>query len=135
METIKIKTTVEIPESRVADLLCTAMEGGVGYWAQITGYRKPKELWRGKGWEGDVFRHVHYPMSRGGAMFLREYDGDEDPPPTWTVTRSKLIAGLRKMASDPRYLRHFADFMRENEDAITGDVFLQLSLFGEVVYG
>jgi hypothetical protein len=31
--------------------------------------------------------------------------------------------------------RHFGDFMGENDDATTSDVFLQLCLFGEVVYG
>jgi pimeloyl-ACP methyl ester carboxylesterase len=30
---------------------------------------------------------------------------------------------------------HWADFLTENEDAETGDVFVQLCLLGEVVYG
>ena len=29
----------------------------------------------------------------------------------------------------------FADFIKENEDATTGDIFLQLCLYGEVIYG
>ena len=31
--------------------------------------------------------------------------------------------------------RHLADFMSESDDASTGDVFLQLCIFGSVVYG
>ena len=31
--------------------------------------------------------------------------------------------------------RHFADFLAGNEDATTGDVLLQLAVFGELVFG
>jgi hypothetical protein len=34
-----------------------------------------------------------------------------------------------------KYPRHIADILSENDDATTGDVFLQLCLFGDVVYG
>ena len=34
-----------------------------------------------------------------------------------------------------KYPNHFADVMDENDDADTGDVFLQLSLYGEIVFG
>jgi hypothetical protein len=30
--------------------------------------------------------------------------------------------------------RHFADFLNEKADAVTGDAFLQCCLFGEVIY-
>jgi hypothetical protein len=31
--------------------------------------------------------------------------------------------------------RHFADVLNENDDAGTGDVFLQCCLFGEIIFG
>jgi hypothetical protein len=34
-----------------------------------------------------------------------------------------------------QYPRHFADLVGEDDDAITGDVWLQLAVFGEVIYG
>jgi hypothetical protein len=34
-----------------------------------------------------------------------------------------------------QYPRHYADLVEENDDAITGDVFLQLAVFGELIYG
>lgn len=126
---MRIKTEVEVSESRIADLLCAAMEGGTGYWAQIVGYREPKEVWRVEGWDTEVYKHIHWPMSEGGAMII----ADEDK--RYKVTRDGLFAGLRKMATDPRYRDHFHNFMDENEDATMGDVFLQLAVLGEVVYG
>jgi len=34
-----------------------------------------------------------------------------------------------------KYPRHFHNFLEENDDAETGDVFIQCCLFGEIVYG
>ena len=47
------------------------------------------------------------------------------------LDRDKIKAGLALLAET----RHWDDFMCENEDGTTGDVFLQLCLFGEVVFG
>jgi hypothetical protein len=44
-----------------------------------------------------------------------------------------LAKGLQTMAE--KYPRHFADFVAENDDADTGDVFLQCVVLGDVVYG
>lgn len=41
--------------------------------------------------------------------------------------------GLSLMSRD--YPNHFADFMAENEDAETADVFVQCCIFGNIVYG
>jgi hypothetical protein len=50
-----------------------------------------------------------------------------------TIDKLSLEAGLQLMAK--KYPKHFNDFMSINEDAITGDVFLQLVVLGEVIYG
>ena len=34
-----------------------------------------------------------------------------------------------------QYPRHYADLMEEDDDLITGDVWLQLAVFGELIYG
>ena len=33
------------------------------------------------------------------------------------------------------YPSHYADLVEENDDAETGDIWLQLAVFGEVIYG
>ena len=146
---VKIKAELEIPESRVADLLCAAMEGGIGSWARIVGYRQPPgDVWKAEGWDKEIYKHIHWPMSDGGAMFL--FDAEEEweqdsvqrlgmaldkVEGVWVVDHLALERGLGLMARHPQYRHHFANFMAENEDAETGDVFLQFSVLGEVVYG
>lgn len=139
MPTSDFDVTVKllIPESRVADLICAGMEGGIGYWGRIVEYIEPKEIWKGNGWSDAIFPHIHYPMSDGGALVIcdAEFDPDDENTERWRFDRKAISRGLRRMATDPRYMHHFANFMDENEDAITGDVFIQLCCMGEVVFG
>ena len=58
---------------------------------------------------------------------------DEDYGTTYVLNLKKIKRGLTSMAKkDPK---HFADFISEDYDMITGDVFLQHCLFGEIIYG
>lgn len=122
-----VSVNVRVPLRRIADLLCCGFEGGVGYWCRIEDYVAPEKP-RGV-LDGDrVYRHVDYPLT-GGAVLCVTEDDDE----TLRLDRAAIDRGLAVMAE--KYPRHWGDFQRENEDAITGDVFIQCCLLGEVVYG
>lgn len=50
-----------------------------------------------------------------------------------TITMKDITEGLQRMAS--RCPEHFADLISENDDNVTQDVFLQMIVLGDVVYG
>ena len=50
----------------------------------------------------------------------------------YALTPAKIQRGLRLLAVE--YPEHFAWVMTDESDADTGDFFLQLALFGEVIY-
>ena len=134
-KTLKVKTTVEVPLQRVADLLVSAFEGGSGYWAveaKALGLaaNKAVRLSFGTGEDGDNYypRIIRYPLS-GGVTMVR----DSDESKWHRLDMAAIERGLYLMAQ--KYPKHFADFVAENDDAGTADVFLQLALLGEVVYG
>lgn len=52
---------------------------------------------------------------------------------SYTVLPENIKAGLKIMAE--KYGRHFADFVTGTGDATTGDILVQLSAFGELLYG
>jgi len=134
MKKLSVTATVEIPLKRVSDLLCCALEGGSDYWCQIKKYVAPKEL---------VFRldtkHVYhrldYPLNEGGALHIIVSGADlkAEKPDTYTLNLPAISRGLQIMVE--KFPQHFADFMSTEEDAETGDVFLQCCLFGDVVFG
>lgn len=135
--TVNIYTAV--PLSRIADLLCSALEGGSNYWYVVERFIEPPKLeflYFADSAECDVqvFRHIDYPLNLGGGIVITTLEGDEfDGKTEWQLNLASIKQGLQVMAA--RYARNFADFVNEDDDAITGDVFLQCCLFGEVVYG
>lgn len=74
-----------------------------------------------------------------------EYEEYEESAPPRILSLESIQQGLDLMAKGlldgkdkpvkDHYLQHFADFLAGNDDATTGDIFLQLCLFGEVIYG
>lgn len=121
-----------ISDRRAADMLCTAFEGGSNYWYVIVDEDRPKEL--AKPWGDDYTpSYISIPFSKGGRLHIGDLEDEEEPPKI--LDRGAIDNGKRLLATDERYSHHYANLLRENDDAITGDVFLQLCLFGEVIYG
>ena len=50
-----------------------------------------------------------------------------------TITMDNVLKGLELMRDE--HPRHYADLMEEDDDLTTGDVWLQLAVFGELIYG
>lgn len=65
-----------------------------------------------------------------------DYDADLSEFPQSAkhhITLDNVRKGLELMRD--QYPRHYADLVEENDDLITGDVWLQLAVFQDVIYG
>lgn len=123
----KLQAAMEIADQRIEDLLCCAFEGGSNYWYDITGYNYPEgETSESLGIE---FTYLQLPL-KGGSVTICDIETGEF---LGVVNRDRVQQGLEIMSQ--KYPKHFNDFIEENEDADTGDVFLQCVVLGEVVYG
>jgi hypothetical protein len=111
------KVTTVISLKQVEDLMILACEGGSNYWAYDMAALK------GKGSYVDCITH-------GFKITDQQEDGTKK---RYTVSPAKVKKALSLMSS--RYPKHFADMFTEDTDTNTGDVFLQLCVFGEVIYG
>jgi hypothetical protein len=120
----EVTTTVKFSDERIEDLLCGALEGGSNYWYNITGEVNPTNF---------KYPHPHLklPMTEGCGLLIGDVEDAEIEPKL--LNRESLAKGLKTMAE--KYSHHFKNFMEENDDADTSDVFLQCCLFGEIVYG
>ncbi len=125
-EPIKIKVTIEyeITAQRIQDLLCGAIEGGSNYWIeQCTDLTYPE----GKTRADFKYPYIEVPMA-GGSYMVKPIEGGKPVK----LDREAIMRGLQLMAEkEPGY---WSDFITENDDAITGDIFLQCALFGEVLF-
>jgi hypothetical protein len=122
---MKVEMTKEIDEQDISDLLCNAFEGGSNYWYTIKEFGNPDNM-------KCEYRHLELPMSENGYLMIgTNDDGDGDKPAC--LDRTALAKGLQIMSD--KYSVHFQNFIMDNADAETGDVFLQCCLFGDIVYG
>jgi hypothetical protein len=111
-------------DQTMSDLLCSAFEGGSNYWYMIEKFEYPE----GKTRSDFQFPHLEVPF-KGGALKITA-DGEKK---VYTLDRRALDKGWKLMISDQP--RHYADAVTGGGDATTGDVFLQLCLFGKVIFG
>lgn len=149
----------EIPENRVRDLICGAFEGGaISCWVAEVGWELREGLkiedfatnldaregrrYTDQGSEaariapGEYWpRHYLVPFSEGCTLIVQDNEEEDDAgqPVVYRVTRESMQRALELMAKN--HLHHFNDFMEENDDAETSDVFFQLACMGEVIYG
>jgi len=123
--------SVKVPNEVILSLLCCAFEGGSNYWYSNVEEKHAPPV-------ATTFDHIESHFSQrwpvlGGSVTVTELDPDDGTCKKHLLTKGKLAKGLALMA-DVQPL-HFADALNGDDDAITGDVFLQLCLFGKIVYG
>jgi hypothetical protein len=107
-----------VPLQTLRDLLCTAVEGGSNYWATFSDAERTEDL--------DYL-----------SVRVREHEAHGDKRAlSRVVTAEDLAVGLQRLtkASFEAAMQHFADALT-NHDATTADVVLQMTVFGDVVYG
>lgn len=112
---------------QLESLICCAIEGGSNYWYMITDHNA-KEIQE----KSEVKVYLsELPLKEGGYLMIGDCEDDE-------VESKRLDLDVIKKGVPvfaEKYPRHYIDAISSNEDADTGDVFLQCCLFGELVYG
>jgi hypothetical protein len=143
MQTNSISVTSDIKLSRVAGLLCSAFEGGSNYWYRIEDFKEPANpVSHFEDGDNTVYRHIDYPLCPDGAVIVAdlldriEDEENEDGTAkyrTYVLDFEAVQRGLSLMPTKAAY--QWGRFLSEDDDADTGDAFLQCCLFGEVRYG
>ena len=140
---MSVKVEMEFTDKQISGLLCTAFEGGYSTWCTQIDYELPEGIdfvefrkggarqYKDENGKEDYFHWAELvPLVEGCALTMRDAI-DKDKP--YRITREDIEKGMRIFAKD--HTRHFSDFINENDDAITGDVFLQCVVLGEAPYG
>ena len=120
----------------LVDLLSVATYGN--YWPDVKVYKSDYEKGLFDGCECLEDKWAVALLQGRGLVVYDMYDeeselNDGEEPKKYRVKLADVRRGLKKMRDE--YPRHWADLVEENDDAITGDIFLQLTVFNEVIYG
>jgi hypothetical protein len=125
---IEVRATVRIPSQKIMDLITTAIEGGCNYWAK---YEFPEN------WKEKYGSYEKIPFEGGEVKVFDVETGEL----LGYLNRATIQTGLQLMADRKDVkgkqvpARHFKALAMDNEDAETADVFMQLAVMGEIVYG
>jgi len=126
---------LSVTNQRIADLLIGAFEGGSNYWIDWVEYLGETEesaeaMCKRLSIQIETPRYARIPLAGGTwAVKIVQTEGQPDVRLDFNAIQN----GLAEMAK--KYPTHFADFLNEDDDADTADVFLQCCVFGEVIYG
>lgn len=116
---LTISVRSHISYERIANLLDSASRGA-DYWASGVS---------SLGFESNIQR-----IFNGGFVAIKlqddEFNGKDRG---FHLDMARIKKGFTVMAK--KEPSHFADFIAENDDQTTADVFLQCCLLGEVIYG
>ena len=133
MKSVIINPISEISRDSLAYLLCSGMEGGISYWAEVVGYEHPEPYdlrdYFSDEWSSKLYKHIHFPLLPGGAVILRDKEEDKH----YKLDLESLLNGMRILAN--KYPSHYANFLNDDFDAFTGDVFIQCAVLGDIIYG
>jgi hypothetical protein len=122
-----LKIEIAITEQMIEDQIVTALEGGSNYWyylgdtSMIPNYDKKEPL------ATQLSRAV---LNEGIVIPVHDI---EDEELLGNLSLESIQKGLTLMAKD--YPEHFQNMITENGDAETADVFFQLAVMGELVFG
>lgn len=133
----------------IANTMCAGVEGGItqwcwsfkpvrGTWSKERDDQDDREPWyvQPAFWESDFLVKVKE----------SEFSYESNPEGTWEFGPEDLQRALHTLANGgwesaegwkalETGRKHLQNMLEENEDADTGDVLIQLCVFGEVVYG
>lgn len=123
METVKFSVDIEVKLQDIQDLLVCAFEGGSNYWYdQLEPFAESiTEGHPSDKFYGNIMKHGFKLVDK------------ENNRKAYDVTPAEFEIALKLMHD--KYPSTFNDIKTENTDAETGDIFLQLLVFREVIYG
>lgn len=107
----------------LCDVLCTAVEGGIGYWCMIDNTTEDFKETYEKGM--NTSESVSYILiAKKGKVILKDTEGVSH-----SLSLEKLLSGISLNA-----LQRPFDCDLECHDTITADCIIQYAIFGRIVY-
>lgn len=123
MNKIKFKFNVDIEvkltEEDIDDIMCSALEGGIGYWCDCA------EVVGGK----YLGEYASEQISRGGSLMLRHEDGKNE------LTIDNLLNGIKRVIADGRLTVEDGRIDCGDVDAEIADMIVQYAIFDKLVFG
>ena len=123
-----INRRIEISDELIENILCSAFEGGITYWANNVSCHDNDDMKKVGGWKS---RYLTRTKLKNAKLIIHTISGGEV-----TLTKKSIIDALQKMDTpEYSYTKALGRILSEQYDADDADIVVQTACFGEVVYG
>ena len=124
-----INYTVPITDELIEDLLCTAFEGGITYWAENISCKDNEDMKKVGVWK---HKYLTKTKKKDAVMYIHETETGEKYP----ITKKSIIDALQKMDNpEYEYRKALGRILNGDWDGGDADIVVQTACFGEVVFG
>ena len=144
MKEIKYTIKRTLSEENIKDILTTAIEGGIGYWAILDNgtydWSRAREAYYERTGERPCYCDIAYDLlSRGKEVIFIDAETEDVKKPqedeVYRLTMDKLIKGCQtwEQRTGKNLQKAIEDMDYDAEDA---DIIIQMSIFdGEIIFG
>lgn len=123
---IKIEKVIDISDQQISDQLCNALEGGSNYW-----YFLPDLTMLDLDTKLPLVDRIMNALNQGKSIPI--YDLEDEEIKLGDLNLEGIEKALNLMST--LFPATFDEIVNEDGDADTGDIFLQLAVMGEIVFG
>lgn len=131
MNEIKITTTHTFSKEDIADLIVTALEGGINYWcrkAKIKLNAVTGDFFGVKPEDQDKVIYASDAISYGGTLILFDAESTDK----WELTLENVLKGIEKHCTTRNIT---PSGLMDNYDADDADAIVQYAIFNELTFG
>ena len=122
-----INRRIEISDELIEDILCSAFEGGITYWADNVSCHDNKDMKKVGGWKHEYLTNT---KKKDAKLIISGYGFIA------SITKKLIIDALQKMDThEYKYTKALSRLLNGGWDALDADIVVQTACFGEVVYG
>lgn len=136
----KVSITVAVDWSHITNAITGFVEARYTAWCRFFYYQRnqPSTILADAARDGEHTIWYNDPSFwTGGGLAVVRFDkpdeGEGECTGLMIIGQGELRRGLELMAE--KAPRHFADLLSENDDAETHDVFMQMVILGDIIYG
>jgi hypothetical protein len=122
-----VNISINLKEEDISDIVITALEGGIGYWACLD---NTTDVWNEyyEKYPDDATSELAVKILIDGKSIY--FDDEEDVGRRYEFTLEKLLHGIAELDTV-----RFSDALMESLDSEVGDMVFQYGIFDKVIYG
>ena len=127
-DTTVINYSVPISDELIEDILCSAFEGGITYWANNVSCHNREDMKKVGGWKHEYLTKTKL---KDAKLIIHTIEGGQV-----AFRKKSIIDALQKMDTpEYKYTKALNRILNGQWDADDADIVVQTACFGEVVYG